>query len=591
MEVTRTFDLLDRYATQFSNKPDVFAAKVNRSWVKHSTKEYIDNSNHISYGLLAIGLQKGDKVATITNNRPEWNFVDMGLAQAGFIHVPLFATLTGQGYKEIFEHAEVKAVFVSDKKLYNILKPIASDLIFTFDKVEGARHWTKVCDLGIEKADQFREQVSSNKEQTKPTDPVTLIYTSGTTGKSRGVLLSHQNLVSNAISVSEVFQLKPDQRYLSILPICHVGERMGSYQTQYSGCSIYYAENLATIANDLKDIKPHGFGAVPRILEKVYDKIISKGQKLTGIKKKLFFWALNLGLRYDHENNGHWYKIQLSIARKLIFSKWQEAMGGNVIAIGIGGAALQPRLEKVFWAAGIKLLNMYGLTETSPVITINRKEGSKLKLGTVGAVIDNVEVKIAEDGEILCKGPNVMIGYFKDEEATKAAIKDGWFHTGDIGVYEGGFLRITDRKKEIFKLSNGKYVAPQAIENIYKESIFVDQMMAIGDGEKFTIGLISPNYQLLREWCKNNGIDVSSNEDIISNNVVIKHFQKITNEFNTRLGQDEKVKRFRLVSDEWTPDSGELSPTLKLRRRILMEKYKPVIESIFSHKYKRAKAD
>jgi len=591
MEVTRTFDLLDRYATQFADKPDVFAAKVNRTWVKHSTKDYIDNSNHISYGLLALGLQKGDKVATITNNRPEWNFVDMGLAQAGFIHVPLFATLTGQGYKEIFEHAEVKAVFVSDKKLHNILQSIVPGLIFAFDEVEGARHWTEVRDLGKEKADQFRVQISSNKKQTKPTDPVTLIYTSGTTGNSRGVLLSHQNLVTNAISVAEVFQLKPDQRYLSILPICHVGERMGSYQTQYSGCSIYYAENLGTIANDLKDIEPHGFGAVPRILEKVYDKIISKGQKLTGIKKKLFFWALNLGLRYDHENNGPWYKIQLSIARKLIFSKWQEAMGGNVTAIGIGGAALQPRLEKVFWAAGIKLLNMYGLTETSPVITINRKEGSKLKLGTVGAVIDNVEVKIAEDGEILCKGPNVMIGYYKDEEATKAAIKDGWFHTGDIGVYEGGFLRITDRKKEIFKLSNGKYVAPQAIENIYKESIFVDQMMAIGDGQKFTIGLISPNYQLLREWCKNKGVDVNSNEGIISNDIVIKHFQKITNQFNTRLGQNEKVKRFRLVSDEWTPASGELSPTLKLKRRILKEKYKPVIESIFGDKYESAKAE
>jgi len=591
MEVTRTFDLLDRYATQFAGKPDVFAAKVNRTWVKHSTKDYIDNSNHISYGLLALGLKKGDKVATITNNRPEWNFVDMGLAQAGLIHVPLFATLTGQGYKEIFKHAEVKAVFVSDKKLYNILQSIAPGLIFAFDEVEGARHWTEVRDLGKEKADNFREQVSSNKKQTKPADPVTLIYTSGTTGNSRGVLLSHQNLVTNAISVAEVFQLKPDQRYLSILPICHVGERMGSYQTQYSGCSIYYAENLGTIANDLKDIKPHGFGAVPRILEKVYDKIISKGQKLTSIKKKLFFWALNLGLRYDHENNGPWYKIQLSIARKLIFSKWQEAMGGNVTAIGIGGAALQPRLEKVFWAAGIKLLNMYGLTETSPVITINRKEGSKLKLGTVGAVIDNVEVKIAEDGEILCKGPNVMIGYYKDEEATKAAIKDGWFHTGDIGVYEGGFLRITDRKKEIFKLSNGKYVAPQAIENIYKESIFVDQMMAIGDGQKFTIGLISPNYQLLREWCKNKGVDVNSNEGIISNDIVINHFQKITNQFNTRLGQNEKVKRFRLVSDEWTPASGELSPTLKLKRRILKEKYKPVIESIFGDKYETTKVE
>ena len=585
MKVTRTFDLLDRYATEFANKKDALAAKVNGLWVKHTSIDYIDNSNYISYGLLMLGLQKGDKVATITNNRPEWNFVDMGMAQVGIIHVPLFTTLTSQGYKNIFKHADVKAVFVSDKKLYNLLKPIASNLIFTFDEIEGARNWTEVRDLGKEKAVQFREEVVSNKEQTKSTDPVTLIYTSGTTGNSKGVLLSHQNLVSNAIAVSKVFQLKPDQRYLCILPICHVGERMGNYQTQYSGCSIYYAENLASIAIDLKDVKPHGFGAVPRILEKVYDKIIAKGNKLSGIKKKLFFWALNLGLKYElNQVNGVWYEIQLIIANKLVFSKWREAMGGNVKAIGIGGAALQPKLEKVFWAAGIKLLNMYGLTETSPIITINRNQPPDLRFGSVGVVIKDVEVRIADDGEVLCKGPNVMLGYYKDETATKEAIdSDGWFHTGDIGILDDGkFLRITDRKKEIFKLSNGKYISPQAVENLLKESIFIDQTMVIGEGKKFTSALVAPNFEALNEWCSEQGIVTGDNATLIQNENVKELYQTIVKEFNNNLGMDEKVKRFRLVPDEWTPYSGELSPTLKLKRRVLKEKYVELINKIFN---------
>lgn len=585
MEVTRTFDLLDRYATEFVNKPDALAGKVNRKWVKHSSSDYINNSNYISYGLLALGLKKGDKVATITNNRPEWNFVDMGLAQVGIIHVPVFATLSGKGYKEIFEHAGINAVFVSDKKLHDLVKLIAPDLIFTFDEIEGVRHWTEVRDLGKEKAEQFREEVVFNKEQTKPDDPVTLIYTSGTTGNSKGVLLSHQNLVSNAIAAAEVFQLKPDQRYLCILPICHVGERMGNYQTQYSGCSIYYAENLATIAMDLQDVKPHGFGAVPRILEKVYDKIIAKGNKLSGIKKKLFFWALDLGLKYKLDRaNGAWYEIQLKLANKLIFSKWREAMGGNVVAIGIGGAALQTRLEKVFWAAGIKLLNMYGLTETSPIITINRSQAPDLRLGSVGAVIKDVEVKIAGDGEILCKGPNVMLGYYNDETATREAIdSEGWFHTGDIGVLaDGKFLQITDRKKEIFKLSNGKYVSPQAIEKLFKESVYIDQVMVIGDGEKFTSALVSPNFETLKEWCLDQGIVTGDNVILIQDGKVVELYQTIVKEFNKDLGTEEQVKRFKMVPDEWTPDSGELSPTLKLKRRVLIDKYSDLINKIFN---------
>ena len=585
MEVTRTFDLLDRYATKFTNKPDVFAAKINHNWVKYNVKEYIDNSNYVSYGLLALGLKKGDKVATITNNRPEWNFVDMGLAQAGLLHVPVFTTLNRQGYKQIIEHAGVKAVFVSDRKLHDLLKPIISELIFTFDEEEGTRHWTEVRDLGIEKEDHFKEEVNATKEQVKPSDPVTLIYTSGTTGNPKGVLLSHQNLVSNAIAVAGVFQLKPDQRYFSILPICHVGERMGNYQTQYSGCSIYYAKSLATIANDLKDIKPHGFGAVPRILEKVYDKIIAKGHNLSGIKKRLFFWALNLGLRYKQEGaNGLWYEVQLKIANKLIFNKWREAMGGNIISIGIGGASLQPRLERVFWAAGIKLLNMYGLTETSPIITINRQKSPNLRLGSVGTKIPGIELKIAEDGEILCKGPTVMLGYFNDEEATRQVIdNEGWFHTGDIGILDDdGFLHITDRKKELFKLSNSKYVSPQVIENLIKESVYIDQAMALGEGEKFASALVAPNFEMLKAWCDEKGKHYADNQKMVKDPEIIELFSGIVKECNKSLSTDEQVRRFRIVPDEWTPESGELSPTLKLKRRILNDKYNNLINEIFN---------
>ncbi len=585
MEITRTFDLLDRYKIEFANKHDVFAAKVNRRWVKYNVNDYINNSRFISCGLLALGLQKGDKVATISNNRPEWNFVDMGLAQAGLIHVPIFATLDQDGYKEIFDHAEVKAVFVSDNKLFNTILPIAPDLIYTFDQITGAKSWVEVKDLGEEKKEEFEEQVNQNKEQTLPIDPVTLIYTSGTTGKPKGVLLSHQNLISNAKAAAEVFQLKPDQRYLCILPICHVGERMANYQTQYSGCSIYYAESLASIARDLQEIKPHGFGAVPRILEKVFDKIITKGNKLTSVKKKLFFWALNLGYNYKIESkNGPWYELQLKLANKIIFSKWREAMGGNIEAIGIGGAALNPKLEKVFWAAGIKLLNMYGLTETSPIITINRQQLPNLRLGSVGSVIKDVVVKIADDGEVLCKGPNVMLEYYKDETATKKAVdKDGWFHTGDIGVLDDEkFLRITDRKKELFKLSNGIYVSPQSVENIFKESAFIDQIMVIGEGEKFASALVAPNFESLFSWCEENNIPITKKQEIITNGEIVTLYNKIVKELNASLKKDERIKRFKIVPDDWSPDNGELSPTLKLKRRIIYKKYNVLIQEIFN---------
>jgi long-chain acyl-CoA synthetase len=591
MEVTRTFDFLQRYKENFPDKDDALAGKVNKQWVKYSSQDYITNSNNISYGLKELGYKSGDKIATINNNRPEWNFVDMGVAQLGIIHVPIFTTLAVDGYRDILKHSGAKAVFISDKAIADKILPLANEIdtlekVYAFDEVEGVSSWKEVLDLGAENAEKHQAEVEDIKKGIKENDCVTLIYTSGTTGTPKGVMLSHKNLVSNAKIAAGVFKLQPNHRYLGILPICHVGERMGNYQTQYSGCSIYYAENLGTIADDLKDVKPHGFGAVPRILEKVYDKIISKGEKLTGIKKKLFFWALNLGLDYQIDGkNGWWYEFKLKLANKIIFSKWREAMGGNVISIGVGGAALQPRLEKVFWSAGIRLLNMYGLTETSPIITINRAESPLVQLGSVGAGVDGVEMKIAEDGEILCKGDNVMLGYYDNEAATKEAIDaDGWFHTGDIGVLDDDkFLRITDRKKEIFKLSNGKYVSPQAVENTFKESIYIDQLMAIGEGEKFASAIISPNYEALNRWCKENDVPTKDKAAMIADPKVKGLYNEIVKEINPKMQKDEQLKRFRVVTDEWTPESGELSPTLKLKRRIISDKYKDIIGEIFGN--------
>ncbi|MBN4082150.1 AMP-binding protein, partial [bacterium AH-315-B15] len=449
MSFTRTFDILSRYAEKFPDKPDALTPKTDGEWKGFSTQDYIDYSYNLSYGLIEMGFQKGEKIAVVSNNRPEWNMSDHGISMTGAIMVPLFATLEADGYETIIEHSDSKIAIVGDAELYKKIAPLvdkipALEKVYTMDEVEGAANWKEILDLGKANTDKHREELENRKNAITEKDCVTLIYTSGTTGNSKGVLLSHENLVTNFTKVSEVFGMTPDQRYLCILPLCHVGERMANYSAQYSGAGIYYAQNMATIADDLKDVKPHAFGTVPRILEKIYDKVVQRGSALKGIKKKMFFWALKLGHEFDVEGKSWWYRWQLRRASKLIFSKWREAIGGNINAVGVGGAALQTRLERVFWAADVKLLNMYGLTETSPVCTLNRLD--KIKIGTVGSLLDDVDVKIAEDGEILVKGPNVMIGYYKDEAATADVMKDGWFHTGDIGILdEDGFLKITDR--------------------------------------------------------------------------------------------------------------------------------------------------
>lgn len=588
MDTTRTFDLLERYRS-LPAKDDALCHKIDGQWKKYSSRDYCELAQNLSYGLYEMGFRKGDMIVTVSTNRPEWNFVDLGMALLGAIHVPVFTSLTTPEYEFIIRNSRAKAVFVSDAKLLKTVKPAATAAgktikVLTFDVVEETPHWLSVAEAGSKSTDETRKAVLSISNSITPDDCAVLIYTSGTTGNPKGVMLSHRNLVSNFLSAAEVFELKPENKYLSILPLCHVGGRLGNYQTQYSNTSIYYAENMGTIAANMQEIKPDGFDAVPRILEKFYDVIISKGKKLTGIKKKLFFWAVSLGDRYKpFGENGWLYERKLAIADKLIFSKWRAALGNNVRLVGCGGASLSPKLERVFWAAGIKIINMYGLTETSPIITINRQYKGGVKLGSVGTTIEGVEVKIADDGEILCKGPNVMIGYYNDPELTKAAFdEDGWFRTGDIGYLTGdGFLMVTDRKKEIFKLSSGKFIAPQLIENIFKESPMIDQIMVVGEHEKFASALISPNMKYFEEIEAHKPPETRVSGKLIESEEVLSAIAAEVEKYNRRVSPHERILRFRLVPDEWSPATGELSPTLKLKRQVIMEKYRELLDEVF----------
>lgn len=588
MTITRNFDLLEKYKSN-PFKEDALCFKHNGEWIKFSSTDYIDFAYSFCYGLYEMGFRMGDKIVTISPNRPEWNFVDMGMAMLGVVHVPVFTSLNPPELEHIINHSEAKMVIVSDIKLHKCIKCAIDNAInplqvFSFDQVDGVSNWMDVVEKGRVASENTRNEVEKIKANIDGKTFATLIYTSGTTGDPKGVMLSHQNLVSNFMAAASIFNLCSTDKYLSILPLCHVGGRMGNYQTQYSGAGIYYAENMGTIAANLQEIKPDGFDAVPRILEKFYGVIISKGKKLTGVKNKLFFWAVKLGLRYKpFGENGWLYERKLKIADKLIFSKWRAALGNKVRIVGCGGASLPPRLEKVFWAAGIKIVNMYGLTETSPIITINRTYKGGLKLGSVGKTIEGVDVKIAEDGEILCKGPNLMLGYYKDAELTKAAIdNEGWFHTGDIGYIDNeGFLMVTDRKKEIFKLSNGKFIAPQLIENVFKESPLIDQIMVVGEHEKFASALISPNFKHFDELRTAHKISFTQSKPNVELPEVISFFTKEIDTINKSLNPHERILRFKLVPDEWSPATGELSPTLKLRRQVITEKYRDLLDQVY----------
>lgn len=587
-KITRIFDLLPYYEQNFQPKDDALAGKEEGEWVKYDITKFREIVDNISYALMHLGVEKGDKIATISNNCPEWNFIDFGVLQTGAIHVPIYPTISETDYKYILKHSEVKYVFVAGKELYRKIDHILPETenvldVYTFKTTEGLKHLSELITLGAEnKAPEKLEAIKSN---ISPDEVATLIYTSGTTGNPKGVMLSHSNLLSNVSAVNHIFPVDEHCKAVSYLPLCHVYERMNIYTYFYLGVSIYYAENMGTIADNIREVQPEILTTVPRLLEKVYDKIIAKGLKLKGVKKQLFFWAVNLGLRYRAENNnGVFYDLQLAIANKLIFSKWREALGGKMRVIVSGGAALQPRLSKVFTAAQIPVLEGYGLTETSPVIAVNTLEPGGLKFGTVGKVIKNVDVKIAEGGEILVKGPNVMKGYFKDAAMTAEAIdKDGWFHTGDVGVVdESGHLKITGRIKEIFKTSMGKYISPALIENRFKESAFIDGIMVIGEHQKFAAALIVPNFDHLRSWCRIKGIKYTSDSEMIAHKDIKLRFKKEVDHYNEFFGDFEKVKKFELTDHEWTVQSGELTANLKLKRSFIAKKYQEKIDKIYS---------
>jgi long-chain acyl-CoA synthetase len=587
MDVTRTFDIVKLNLEKYPRK-DMYGGKRENEWITYSPEEVSNYVNWVSYGLMALGYQKGDKIATISGNKPEWNFVDMGVAQAGLIHVPIYPTIGTEEYEYILEHSDVKIIVLGNKTIYSKVSPIAGKIkglkeIYSIDKVEGVKSFDEIIETGKKNAEKFRNELITIKESIKPEDLVTIIYTSGTTGNSKGVMLSHNNLVRNAITTSKAHHLCYGHRAISFLPLCHVYERMVNYHFQYKGISIYYVENMGTVSETVKEIKPHIFNTVPRLLEKIYDNIMSKGRNLPWLKRKIFFWAVNLGLKFKLRGNSQFYKFRLKIARKLIFSKWQEALGGELQLLVSGGAALQSRLERIFWAANIPVIQGYGLTETSPVIAVNPFRMDEIGFGTCGPVIEGCEVMIADDGEILCKGDNVMMGYYKAPDLTADIIdKDGWLHTGDIGILEEGkFLKITDRKKEMFKLSAGKYIAPQVIENKLKESFFIEQAMVIGENEKFASAILSPNFTFLHDWCSLHKFQFQDNAELIELPEVVERFSREVKEVNKSLGEHEQIKRFRLVTEEWTPQSGALSPTLKLKRNFLSKEYKDIISEIY----------
>ncbi|MBD0849194.1 AMP-dependent synthetase/ligase [Maribacter arenosus] len=588
-EITRLFDF-PYYQLEKYNLKNAFVTKYDGQWVSTSSQEYIDQANAISRGLLQLGVGKNDKIAVISmTNRTEWNVVDIGVLQVGAQNVPIYPTISEEDYEYILNHSEAKYCFVSCAEVLDKVNKIKDNVpklkeVFCFDHIDGCKNWKEVLQLGKDTSNQ--PEIEKRKGQVAPGDLATLIYTSGTTGKPKGVMLSHHNIVSNVIDSEKRVPIAMGKtKALSFLPVCHVFERMILYLYQYCGVEIHFAESLEKMTENLKEVKPNIMTAVPRLYEKVFDKIVSKGSELTGIKKAIFFWAVDVGLKYEpYGANGWWYEQKLKLARKLIFSKWQEALGGGLELMVSGSAALQPRLTRIFAAAQMPIMEGYGLTETSPVISVNDQRNGGFRIGTVGRVIDNVEVKIAEDGEILAKGPNIMLGYYKDPEKTATVMTGDYFHTGDIGEMDSeGFLKITDRKKEMFKTSGGKYVAPALIENELKQSRFIEQVMVIGEGEKMPAALIQPDFTFIKEWGKRHNLNFTTMQDVVTNEKVLARYQEEIDHANTNFAKWEKVKDFRLTPDTWTIDKGHLTPTMKLKRKAIKEIYRDLYKDIYGH--------
>ncbi|MEZ8002294.1 MAG: long-chain fatty acid--CoA ligase [Patiriisocius sp.] len=588
-EVKRLFDF-PYYQLENYPQEAALVSKVNGTWVKTSTQQYIDQANAISRGLIKLGVKANDKVAIISmTNRTQWNICDIGILQTGAQDVPIYPTISEQDYEYVLNHSESKYVFVSCKEVLDKINKIKANVptllgVYSFEDIDGCDSWQEVITLGNDNQD-LQQEVQNRMDAVHEDDLATLIYTSGTTGRPKGVMLSHKNIACNAKHSKGRLPIEMGKsKALSFLPVCHIYERMLLYMYQYCGVSIHFAESLETISDNLKEIHPEVMTAVPRLLEKVYDKIIAKGADLTGVKKKLFFWAVDLGLQWEpYGQNGWVYETKLKVARKLIFSKWQEALGGNLKAIASGSAALQPRLARVFNAAGCPVMEGYGLTETSPVVTVNDMRDGGFRIGSVGKALPDTEVKIAEDGEILIKGPQVMQGYYKDSEQTAEVLKNGYFHTGDIGEIDSdGFLKITDRKKSMFKTSGGKYVAPQLIENAMKQSSFIEQILVVGDGEKMPAALIQPNWEWIKQWSSIKGNDISLDTAIAcKDEKLISRIQQEIDFHNEGFGNWEKVKTFQLTPDVWSIEAGHLTPTMKSKRKVIKEMYKDLYEKLY----------
>ena len=586
-EITRLFDF-PYFQLENHNLKKAFSTKHNNVWESISTQEYIDQANQLSRGLINLGIQPNDKIAIISsNNRTEWNVCDIGILQTGAQNVPIYPTICKEDYEYVLNHSEAIYCFVSDIEVLEKVNKIKGNTklkgVYTFDAIAREKSWKDILELGKDNTNQ--KEVEQRKDAVKPQDLATLIYTSGTTGRPKGVMLSHQNIVTNVLAAKKRVPLTDGEDIaLSFLPICHIFERMILYLYQYCGVSIYFAESIEKLSENAQEIKPNIMTAVPRLYEKIYDKIILKGETLAGIKKILFFWAVNLGLKYKpYRENGWWYEKQLSLARKLIFSKWQAALGGELKCMVSGSAALQPRLTRVFAAANMPIMEGYGLTETSPVVTVNDVRNGGFRPGTVGKVIDNVEIKIAETGEILVKGPNIMMGYYKDEEKSAQVLKDGYFHTGDKGEFDAdGFLKITGRTKEMFKTSGGKYVVPPLLEGELKQSLFIEQVMVIGEGEKMPAALVQLNFDFIKDWIDKKGHKIGkTNEEIIQSEIVINRVQQEVDKCNTNFGNWEQIKRFELTPNIWTIDDGHLTPTMKMKRPIIKEIYKDLYNKIY----------
>jgi|TARA_B110000977_G_scaffold42443_2_gene57370 long-chain acyl-CoA synthetase len=590
IEITRIFDF-PYYQLEKYNLKKAFTTKYNGEWISTSTQEYIDKANAISRGLLKLGVQPNDKIALIsTTNRTEWNICDIGILQTGAQSVPIYPTISKEDYAYVLNHSEAVYCFASDRDIVEKLNQIKGDTsvkeIFTFDDIIDEKSWKDILEAGKDADNQV--EVEARKKEVNAEDLATLIYTSGTTGRPKGVMLSHANIVSNVLASERYVPLANGKdKALSFLPVCHIFERMILYLYQYCGTEIYFAEGLEQLTDNAQDIKPNVMTAVPRLYEKIYDKIILKGETLTGIKKILFFWAVNLGLRYEpYGANGWWYEKQLSVARKLIFSKWQAALGGELKLMVSGASALQQRLTRIFTAAGMPIMEGYGLTETSPVTSVSFMEENGVRgfrIGTVGRVISDVEVKIAENGEILIKGPNIMQGYYKDPEKTAEVIKNGYFHSGDKGEIDAdGFLKITGRTKEMFKTSGGKYIVPPLLEGALKQSLFIEQIMVIGEGEKMPAALIQPNFEFIKDWILKKGYKIgTTNEEIINSEVVINRIQLEVDKGNTHFGNWERIKRFELTPDVWSIDSGHLTPTMKMKREVIKNTYTDLYDKIY----------